>query len=265
MGMNGNKPEQWGLSGGRMDFPNNPSITVKNLTLNPDGELLLVAERSTETKNKTIPEGKTYEEALKEVLLDMERLIALLQGKGYPMDWDAVNRILDSAIPKSRGLFKDLLKIFTAEEIGDRKINPNFVLDWDPDSETMKVVLTSMREELEETGLLVKPTPLAEFRKGDGHKVVICHTVPVSKKIRKESQEIREIKWWPLDQLPPTRSEASMETELRNTMYDSHKFQFLPKALTVLRMGKFSLSDAAKQQIDAFLLRYPIQTAKSSS
>lgn len=259
MGLSGNKPEQWGLSGGRMDFPNNPSITVKNLTLNQDGELLLVAERSIETRSKVIPEGKTYEEAMKEVLLDMERLIALLQSKGYPMDWAAVNQILDAAIPKAHGLFRDLLKIFTAEEIGDRRINPNLVLDWDPDSETPKVVLTSMREELEETGLLVKPTPLVEIRKSDGHKVVICYTVPVSKKIRKESQEIREIQWFPLDQLPPARSEASMETELKNTMYNSHKLQFLPKALTELKARKVPLSSAALQQVDVFLSQYPIQ------
>ena len=161
MGLSGSKPEQWGLSGGRMDFPNKPSITVKNLTLNQDGELLLVAERSIATKSKVIPEDRTYEEAMKGVLLDMEQLIAKLQSKGYPINWDDVNRILDTAIPKARGLFKDLLRIFTAEEIGDRKINPNFVLDWNPDSETMKVILTSIREELEETGLLVRPTLLA--------------------------------------------------------------------------------------------------------
>lgn len=261
MGLSGSKPEQWGLSGGRMDFPNKPSITVKNLTLNQDGELLLVAERSIATKSKVIPEDRTYEEAMKGVLLDMEQLIAKLQSKGYPINWDDVNRILDTAIPKARGLFKDLLRIFTAEEIGDRKINPNFVLDWNPDSETMKVILTSIREELEETGLLVRPTLLAEFHKGDGHKVVICYTVPVSKKIRKESQEIRAIQWFPLDQLPPARSEASMETELRDTMYNSHKLQFLPTALTLLgtSCSHPAPSDAARRQIDAFLRKYPIR------
>lgn len=259
MGLSGNKPEQWGLSGGRMEFPNPCSITVKNLTLDDDGNLLLVAERSIETKTKLVAEGKTYEEAMKEVLLDMERLIALLQSKGFPIYWDDVNRILNIAIPKSRGLFKNLWKIFTAEEISDRKIDTNLIKDWDPDSETVKVVLTSIREELEETGLLVKPTPLTEIRKGDGHKVVICFTEPITSKARKESKEIREIRRFPLAELPPARSEAGENTELKDTMYDSHKLQFLPKALTALKEGKFSLSDEAKQQIDAFLLQYPIQ------
>lgn len=259
MGLSGNKPEQWGLSGGRMEFPNPCSITVKNMPIDSDGRLLLVAERSMETKTKLSPEGKTYEQVMKEVLLDMEQLIAKLQDKNFLISWEDVNLILDTAIPKSRGLFKNLWKIFSAEEIGDRKINPNLVSDWDPESETVKVILTSIREELEETGLLVKPTPLVEVRKGDGHKVVICFTEPITSKTRKESKEIREVCWFPLSELPPARSEAGENTELKNTMYDSHKIQFLPKALTALRAGNFPLSDAAKQQIDAFLQKYPIQ------
>ena len=39
------KPEGWGLSGGRMEFPNQPTITVKNLTFDYKGDLILVREK----------------------------------------------------------------------------------------------------------------------------------------------------------------------------------------------------------------------------
>lgn len=226
------KREGWGLSGGRMEFPNVPSITVKNLTLDEAGRVLLVHERYMETK--PVSGMKTLEEAL----MDMENLITRLQSKGSNITWAQVGRVLDEGIPKIQRIF-DFRKWFSGNYEGERKLNPGLVQDWDPNSEKVKIILTAIREELEETGLLIWPEPLAEFPSPDGtHKLVVCHTIRVEAgRLKRESQEIKETEWVSPGNFRVSDKEAEAngeEVERATTMYHSHKFFYLPKALRVL-------------------------------
>lgn len=226
------KREGWGLSGGRMEFHNVPSITVKNLTMDETGRVLLVHERYMETK--PVSGVKTLEEAL----MDMENLIAKLQSKGSDITWAQVGRVLDEGVPKIQRIF-DFRKWFSGNYDGDRKLNPGLVQDWDPNSEKVKVILTAIREELEETGRLIWPEPVAEFPSPDGtHKLVICHTLRVEAgRLKKESQEIKETEWASLENLRTSDREAEAngeDVERATTMYHSHKFFYIPGALKAL-------------------------------
>ncbi|MDP3999414.1 MAG: hypothetical protein Q8P76_02370 [bacterium] len=226
------KREGWGLSGGRMEFPNKPSITVKNLTMDEEGRVLLVHERYMETK--PVSGEKTLEEAL----MDMENLIARLQSKGSDITWAQVGQVLDEGIPKIQRIF-DFRKWFSGNYEGERKLNPGLVQDWDPNSETVKILLTAIREELEETGLLIWPEVVSEFPSPDRmHKLVVCRTLKVEAgRLKRESQEIKETEWVSPENFRMSDKEAEEnkeDVERATTMYHSHKFFYLPRAFQVL-------------------------------
>jgi len=242
------KPESWGFSGGRNEFPNHPSITVKNLTFHPNGndQILLVRERFVESK--PLKTDKTFEQAL----IDMGNLIAKEQSKKSPITWDKINYLLNTVIPKPKRFMNMVKALFIKSEAGDWKIDPALANDWDQDSERNKIILTAIREELEETGLLINPEPLVEFPTGRNHKLVVCYTTEIiSGRLKKESKEIHETQWFALDQLPPVPDEDENISK-PYTMYTSHKYVYLPKALMTLREKGIPIP-CAPEVIDAFL------------
>jgi len=248
------KPEGWGLSGGRMEFPNSTDITVKNLTFNSEGQLLLVLERYIEAQ-KEKPQ-KNFEEALK----DMGNLIALLQNKRSNIKWDEINHLLNTAIPKSTSFLDTIKALFIKTETGDWKIDPGLAHSWDSDSEKIKIILTAIREELEETGLLIRPEPMVEIPAGIDHKVVICYTTEiVSGRLKKESKEIKQAEWFPLDHLPPTADEADTQgltIQRSETMYWKHKNIYIPRALRAIKAKGYPLPCSA-ETIENFLRSRP--------
>ncbi len=244
------KPEGWGLSGGRMEFPNPVSVTVKNMTFDPSGRLLLVRERFIESKTQETQ--KNFEEAL----IDMGNLIAFLQSKRSNITWDQINHLLNTAIPKPNRFMNMIKALFIKGETGDWKIDPALAHDWDQDSERNKVILTAIREELEETGLLIRPEPIVDIPAGANHKIVICCTTEiVSGRLKKESKEIYEACWFPLSQLPPTPDENE-DVPRPETMYWKHKNIYIPQALMALREKGFALPCVA-EEVDAFLASRP--------
>lgn len=246
------KPEGWGLSGGRMEFPNQPSITVKNLTFDANGRILLVRERY--IKSKPLVTDKTFEEAL----IDMGKLIALLQSKRSPIKWEEINYLLNTVIPKPRRFFGMIHALFIGNKTGDWKIDPALAHDWNQDSERNKIILTSIREELEETGLLIRPEPVVEIPVGKDHKIIICYTTEIiSGKLKKEGQEIHETEWYSLGYLPPTPEEDE-NLPRPETMYWKHKNIYIPKTLVALRQRGFTLPCPA-EEVDAFLASRPKQ------
>ncbi len=256
------KPPGWGLSGGRMEFPNvqsatgrNLSITVKNLTIDAEGNVLLVNEKYLAAKEQKAEQD--FEQALR----DMEKLIAHIQSRRSDITYDAVMRVLNETIPKV--MFHGVKRFFSAEEIGDRKIDPNLTLDWDPESELTKINLTAIREELEETGLLIRPTPLVEVPntnrrpdQEDDHKIVVCLAEIVSGRLKQESRETWAAEWFSLAELPPTKEE-NPELEVSQTMYKSHKLNLLPMAMRALLAKKHHLSEMALEKVKNFLAQYP--------
>ncbi len=245
------KPEGWGLSGGRMEFPNPVSITVKNLTFNSSGQMLLVRERFVESKDQETQ--KNFEEAL----IDMGKLIAFLRSKRSNITWDQINYLLNTVIPKSKNFLDTIKALFIPKnETGDWKIDPALAHDWDQSSERNKVILTAIREELEETGLLIRPEPMVDIPVGTNHKIVICYTTEViSGKLKEQSKEIYETAWFPLSQLPPTPDENE-DIPRPETMYWKHKNIYIPQALMALRKRGLELPCAA-EEVDAFLASRP--------
>jgi len=242
------KPEGWSFSGGRNEFPNDPSMTVKNLTFHPsgNGQILLVRERYIESKPHQA--NKTFEQAL----IDMGNLIAKEQSKKSPITWDEINCLLNTVIPKPKKFMNMVKALFIKSGAGDWKIDPALANDWDQDSERNKIILTAIREELEETGLLIKPEPLIEIPAGRNHKLVLCYTTEIiSGRLKKESKEIHETQWFALDQLPPAPEEDENISK-PYTMYRRHKYILLPKALMALRERNIPIPYAPKI-IDAFL------------
>lgn len=258
------KPPGWGLPGGRMEFPNplpespekNLSVTVKLLCFNADGEILLVFEKYLESKiQKT---EQTFEQAL----MDMEALIAHIQSKKSPITYEQVMAVLNETVPKQTGLLRGLKKFFTAEEIGDRKIDPNLTLDWDPNSEPAKIILTAIRESLEETGLLIQPVPIVEIPRGADHKMVICLANIVGGKLKQETKETHGAEWFSLSDLPLSNKEVNdgdLDKPKRGVMYHSHKALYLPGAFRALLKADYPFPETVRQKILQFLAQQPAQ------
>lgn len=255
-GFGGSKPEGWGLCGGRLEFMNPQRVTVKIVIVNQEGDILLVLERYLSEKEEWAKkEEQARSKTFEECLIEMERLVALLQTKRSNIRWEEVNQLLDTAIPKSKE------KFFNPQEGRDWKINPALAQNWDPNSENIKVILTAIRESLEETGLLIKPVPIVEIPRSDNHKVVICYAIEIiSGRLKKESREIKETKWHKLDELPISKIEAkiavmtqgNMNQQISRAMYSSHKHLFLPKALMALKEKNYTVP-CPSEKINAFL------------
>lgn len=271
------KPEGWGLPGGRMEFANPVSITVKDVAFNEKGQILLVQEKyvpdknpvaateqpSPENPNPNVRATKNFEEYLR----DLRNLVNALHAKKSPITWEEVRRLLDVSVPQTRSILGQVMDFLSGREPDAEGLD--LFRSWNPESEEIKIILTAIREELEETGHLVRAVPVAETHSRENHKVVVCHATVLGGRIRKETKETYQVQWFSLAELPLSREEKRLLDELpeekirelgwhsdfssyaKDRMYWTHKFRYLPNALIALKQRGFRFANP--DEVDAFL------------
>ncbi len=193
----------FGLPGGKVGVINGISVTVKCLIFSENG-ILIVKEKN--------PQIKSQEERVKTALSFKElrhRLWKVIARKRKAGD-----RSIDPEV------FKKIIE--ETENRGDESI----------------ILMSAVREILEETGLLISPKKITGFDVKSSnsfpHQVVICLGEPVSGKLKKESLETFN-NFFSLSLLPPTDGEAVAEKICKSQlMYYRHKVFFLPSSLEIL-------------------------------
>ena len=211
----------FGLPGGKVGVINDESITVKCLIFSENG-LLVVKEKNPQNK----PQGERTKRALsfKEIRHRIWKKIARKRKTGdFSID-----------VKKMENLIEEIKK----------------------DTKNSIILLSAVREILEETGFLINPKIISQFEMRSTnlfpHKVIICLGEIISGKFKKESPETFN-NFFSLSFLPPTDGESDAEkiskTEL---MYYRHKIIYLPSALKILLNENYQFP-FSKTEVEDFL------------
>ncbi|MBU4348133.1 NUDIX domain-containing protein [Patescibacteria group bacterium] len=118
----------------------------------------------------------------------------------------------------------------------ESKILGNFFYKFNASIKNCKILLTAIRETVEETGLLINPRILKFFPvdRRNKHQSIICLGEIVAGKMKKESEETFN-SWIPLEDLPYASNDLRAENfPLAASMYASHKKKFLRDGLEIL-------------------------------
>lgn len=211
----------FGLPGGKVGVVNGVSVTVKCLIFSQEG-LLIVKEKSPQTKSRD--ERTKTALSLKEIRHRIWKLIARRRESG--------NSSVDTV-----SLRKIIEEVYNAEK--DRT-----------------VLLSAVREILEETGILIRPRIIKWFDvRSDTlfpHQVAICLGEIVSGKLKKELGETFN-NFLRLYDLPPTDGEKEAENVSRTElMYYRHKIIFMPPTLKILLKENYQFP-FSKMEIEDFL------------
>ncbi len=211
----------FGLPGGKVGVINDESITVKCLIFSENG-LLVVKEKNPQNK----PQGERTKSALsfKEIRHRIWKKIARKRKAGdFSID-----------VKKMENLIEEIKR----------------------DTKNSIILLSAVREILEETGFLINPKIISQFQIRSTnlfpHKVIICLGEIISGKLKKESLETFN-NFFSLSLLPPTDGESDAEkiskTEL---MYYRHKIIYLPSALKILLNENYQFP-FSKTEVEFFL------------
>jgi len=211
----------FGLPGGKVGVINGISVTVKCLVFSQNG-LLIVKEKN--------PQNKSQEERIKNALSFKEtkhRIWRLIARKRRAGDLSVDPEIFKKIIEKL-----------------ENKNNDSIIL------------LSAVREILEETGILINPKKITTFCVKSSnlfpHQVIICLGEIVSGKLKKESAETFN-NFLPLSFLPPTDGESAAEKISKSElMYYRHKIFYLPTSLKILLQEKFQFPFSEKE-VENFL------------
>jgi 8-oxo-dGTP pyrophosphatase MutT (NUDIX family) len=133
---------------------------------------------------------------------------------------EAVNRITKKAISNK-------IKLKTLEDFFSKFRN---------DIKNCKILLTAVREVVEETGLLISPRILKFFpvNRKNRHQTIVCLGEVVAGKMKDQSNETFNF-WKSLEDLPYASNDPRAENfPLAASMYTSHKKKFLPDGLEIL-------------------------------
>ena len=216
----------FGLPGGKVGVINGISVTVKCLIFSENG-LLIVKEKN--------PHIKSQEERVKTALSFKElrhRLWKVIAKKRRVGDYSVDSEIFKKIIEK-------------IENKGDDSI----------------ILMSAVREILEETGLLISPKKIVSFdiksSNSFPHKVVICLGESVSGKLKKESLETFN-NFFSLSLLPPTDGEDAAEKISKSElMYYRHKVFFLPASLKILLEENFQFPFSKEEVVDFLKNKIP--------
>ena len=208
----------FGLPGGKIGLIHGISLTVKCLIFSEKG-ILIVKEKC--------PYIKSQEERIKPALSFKE-----LKQRIWKM-------------------------IARKKEAGDASVDPEIFMKVVNDvqrEEKAVILLSAVREILEETGLLIAPKIITKLdvrsQNAFPHQVAICLGESVSGKLKKESSETFN-HFFSLSSLPPTNGEADAEKMFKSElMYYRHKIFFLPTALKILIQENYSFPFSAKEVED---------------
>jgi len=198
----------YGLPGGKVGVINGASITVKCLIFSEDG-LLVVKEKCPQLKSQE--ERKKDALSFKEIRHRIWKLIARRRKKG--------DLAIDVEILKK--LFEEL------EERGEESI----------------ILVSAVREILEETGLLIRPQKLDRIvisKSNLPHIVIIFSGEIISGKLKRESNETLN-GFRSLSDLPPTDGEIEAEKIMKtDLMFYRHKVWYIPSGLKALLEKDFN-------------------------
>lgn len=216
----GVKPEGWGLPGGKVDFHiknllnNNSfitSVTVKLIYLDKEDKVLFGLENSLAEEIKNGYYG--YEDLMKEI----RKTVYFLKEE------------------KSEISNNDVIKIF-------KKLFGDYGQNWMAnDNIETKILLTAIKESLEETGFLIKPKILTRKQVSNNHEMVVCLATIIKGKQQESNNEIKKLEWLPLTELFVSQ---------RN-FYASHRNKYLPDALEVLLKENYPFAD--REEVSCFL------------
>lgn len=211
----------FGLPGGKVGVINGVSFTVKCLIFSQNG-ILIVREK--DPKNKSQEERKKPALSFKEIKHRIWKMIARKREAG------------DCSI--------------------DDKLLQKTIGDLENKKENSVILLSAIREILEETGILIHPKIITKFViKSDNafpHNVIICSGEVISGKLKKESSETFNA-FLRLYNLPPTEGESAAENILRTElMYYRHKIVYLPSTLKILLNENYQFP-FSKTEVEDFL------------
>jgi 8-oxo-dGTP pyrophosphatase MutT (NUDIX family) len=211
----------FGLPGGKVGVINGISFTVKCLIFSSNG-LLIVKEKNPENKSKV--ERTSAALSFKEIRHRLWKMIARRKERG---DFSINEKTVKEIIEKIRNQQNNSI-----------------------------ILLSAVREVLEETGILIDPKIITTFvLKSDilfPHHVVICLGEIISGKLKKESLETFN-NFLQLSNLPPTDGEKEAEKIQRTElMYYRHKILYLPSALKILLKKNYQFP-FSKIEVDDFL------------
>jgi 8-oxo-dGTP pyrophosphatase MutT (NUDIX family) len=180
-------------------------ITVQAVILNAENQILLVHERG-EDGNKPPGWGMPGGGVDKKSKALKSKILKLSRSGGVQIDEDDFSGLQNPDSNISDGLVIGALQnqIFNFLPFyGIDEANWLRLLGMETQVQDLILLLTLIKECLEETGFLVLPKQiLFEESNAPGHKIMVMLAEIVDGKIQKRSLETDDCDWFPTDQLP---------------------------------------------------------------
>lgn len=212
------KKSMWGLPGGRVDFCGHKETTVRIALINERRQILLALERE-----KEIITNRPVQETYQEYLASLKRTLSdLRKYNRSSIVWKDLQSVLDTYVTP-----EDLKKMDTC---------------WNGQFTKKKLLLTAIKETLEETGYLIRPKILKRIHPGEGESrayhanVLYSGLIVTGNLLEKETKEIKKLHWFSIHNLPDIQG-GSLEKGFGYPMYERHRNEFVPLILEQLRIS----------------------------
>ena len=205
------KHSAWGLPGGRVDFTDHPEITVRVAIFNGQNQLLLCLENP-----KLIIPNRPFQQTYREYLDSLKSTVTQLRKRGNPLTWAEAKKVVEIYAPEIDAPFFDDC--------------------WNKKYTKKKILLTAIKEVLEETGYLIKPKLRERIQLQNNHRMtaILTGIIVGGALLLQETQEIKLCRWFSQKNLPDIRG-GSLDRGDGHFMYTTHHNRYLQIVLDSLK------------------------------